>query len=321
MADTEAIRIVDETSGAEAVIAPQLGFNCISFKAVIGDEVIDVIDSPADVLNGGYRPSGYGIPILFPFPNRIREGRFTWNETPYQIPLAAGQVNAIHGFCYDRPWRVIEQTEQSVTGRFQLSVDDPDRRQGWPADCVIDVRYRVIENRLECQFRISNPDTRPLPWGLGTHAYFKLPFGRQSSPEHCLLTVPVTEEWELDAFLPTGRRTAVESRDSLRQGVRFGSRTFDNVYTGWESDGGTVRCSIMDEVPGIEMHQVCDGRLFREAVVYTPPARNAVCIEPYTCVTDAINLHARELNAGLNVLEPGGTVQTWIAIQVSRVLV
>lgn len=317
----EAVRIIDESSGAEAVIAPHLGFNCVSFRALVDGETVDVIDSPEDVLGGGYRPSGFGVPILFPFPNRIREGKFAWNETAYEIPLAAGQPNAIHGFCYDRPWRVTERTEHSVTGRFQLSVDDPGRAAAWPADFILDVRYRVIESRLECQFKITNPDRRPLPWGLGTHAYFKLPFGSGSSPEHCILTVPVTEEWELDAYLPTGKRTDVPTRNSLRSGIRFGSQAFDNVYTGWESDGGTVRCSIIDEVPGIELHQVCDSRLFREAVVYTPPARNAVCIEPYTCVTDAINLHARELNTGLNVLEPGGVVQTWIALQVSRVVV
>jgi aldose 1-epimerase len=316
----EAVTISDPSSGAEAVIAPHLGFNCISFRATVGKEPVEVIDSPEDVLSGDHRPSSYGIPILFPFPNRIRGGRFTWNETEYQIPLNPGVPNAIHGFCLDRPWRVTEQTDQTVTGRFQLSVDDPDRAACWPADFILEVRYRVIESRLECQFRITNPDEQPLPWGLGTHAYFKVPLGRESTPEDCVFTVPVTEEWELEEYLPTGRRVDVASRDSLRSGVRFGSRSFDCVYTGWESDGGTVRCSLIDERAGLELQQVCDGQLFREAVVFTPPGRNTLCMEPYTCVTDAINLHSQELNTGLNLLDAGGIVQTWAALQVSPLL-
>ncbi|WP_437206241.1 aldose 1-epimerase [Planctomicrobium sp. SH664] len=316
----KAIRIHDPISGATAQVAPALGFNCFDFTAIVDGQPVSVIDAPADFLSGGYRPSGFGIPILFPFPNRVKEGKFTFEGVDYQMPLSPGHPNTIHGFCYDRPWRVIQQTKDSVTGQFQLSVDDPGRRAGWPADFHFEVRYRVAENRLETQFRIENVDAGPLPWGLGTHAYFKLPFGAASAPENCVFSVPVSEKWELTDCLPTGRRVAVENRDPLRTGARFGTQPFDDAFTGWQSDGGTVRAAILDEKAGIELTQVCDGQLFRDAVVFTPPGRNAVCLEPYTCITDAINLQARDVNAGLNVLAPGQTVQTWIAIQVNRVL-
>ena len=315
----DAIHIVDPRSGAEAWVAPSLGFNCYDFRAPINGQIVHVLDSPDDVLDGNARPSGFGIPILFPFPNRIREGTFEWEGKSYSVPISPGKPNAIHGFCLDRPWRVTEQTSQSVSGQFQLSVDDPDRLSCWPADFILDVRYRVEENRLECQFRITNPADVPLPWGLGTHAYFRLPLGAESQPNDCVFTVPVTEEWELSEYLPTGRRLPIETKPLLKDGIRYGSVPFDNAYAGWESDGGTVRCSIIDERAGMELTQVSDGSLFRHAVVYTPPGRNAVCIEPYTCVTDAINLETRDVNTGLQVLPPGQTAQTWIAIQVSPV--
>jgi len=314
------VRIFDPWSRTAAVIAPELGFNCISMTTDIGGETIEVIDSPQDVLNGESRPSGFGIPILFPFPNRIREGRFHFEGQDYAIPPAKGHPNAIHGFCYDRPWRVHEQTSDSVTGRFQLSVDAPERRKCWPADFLFDVRYRVAESRLECQFRIVNCDTRPLPWGLGTHAYFRLPFGSRSRAEQCEYFVPVSEQWELKDFLPTGRRLPVENQAPLRNGAEFGSTKYDDVFTAWESDGGTLRSSIQDPQAGIQLTQICDSQYFREAVVYTPPGRNALCIEPYTCVTDAVNLQSQDLNTGLQVLAPGQVVQTWTALQVSPIL-
>ena len=43
-------------------------------------------------------------------------------------------------------------------------------------------------------------------------------------------------------------------------------------------------------------------------VVFTPPHRQAFCVEPYTCVTDAINLQQQGIDAGLIVLQPG---QRW----------
>jgi aldose 1-epimerase len=45
---------------------------------------------------------------------------------------------------------------------------------------------------------------------------------------------------------------------------------------------------------------------FRELVAFTPAHRQAVCLEPYTCITDAINLQQRGIPAGLLVLAPGG---------------
>ena len=43
---------------------------------------------------------------------------------------------------------------------------------------------------------------------------------------------------------------------------------------------------------------------FREIVLFTPPHRNAVCVEPYTCVTDAVNLQANGVDAGWRELAP-----------------
>ena len=47
--------------------------------------------------------------------------------------------------------------------------------------------------------------------------------------------------------------------------------------------------------------------IFRELVVYTPPGRDAICFEPYTCPTDAINLEAKGIPAGIIVLSPKET--------------
>jgi aldose 1-epimerase len=46
-------------------------------------------------------------------------------------------------------------------------------------------------------------------------------------------------------------------------------------------------------------------------VVYTPAHRQAFCVEPYTCATDAVNLQARGIDAGWLVLPPG---EKWTAV-------
>lgn len=75
----------------------------------------------------------------------------------------------------------------------------------------------------------------------------------------------------------------------------------------------------MDEACGYQLIQQA-GPAFRELVVYTPPNRNAVCLEPYTCATDAVNLQPRGIDAGWRVLEPRAEFRTWIEITASEVI-
>jgi aldose 1-epimerase len=75
----------------------------------------------------------------------------------------------------------------------------------------------------------------------------------------------------------------------------------------------------MDERAGLQVIQTCPP-IFREIVVFTPPGRAAVCIEPYTCPTDAINLTARGIDCGWRTLGPGSEFHTWIDITAGRVL-
>ena len=56
---------------AAAEIVPELGNNCYAFKVADGDRWMDVIESPPDLVTLKERPTAYGNPILFPFPNRI----------------------------------------------------------------------------------------------------------------------------------------------------------------------------------------------------------------------------------------------------------
>src|SRR4051812_14400828 len=115
------ITITDNLSGSTARIAPELGFNCFEFHAVVDGKTFDVLDAMPGFEAGGQKPTASGIPILFPFPNRIRDGKFTWEGREYVLPGTDDWGNAIHGLCMDRPWRVVRQANDFVTGQFRLS--------------------------------------------------------------------------------------------------------------------------------------------------------------------------------------------------------
>lgn len=317
------LELHDPASGSSARIAPEIGFNCFAFTAHLAGHTVDVLDADPDFPSGSGRPSGHGIPLLFPYPNRVRGSRYSFEGRDYVIPAEAVQTdpngNAIHGFCLDRPWRVIEQSASHAIGQFQLSVDAPELLNAWPTDFVIEVGYAVRGATLRSEIRVANRGTRRMPWGFGTHAYFKVPLGEGSAPKHCLISVPAKMQRELVDCLPTGKVIPVPEEKDLRQGEYFDVLKLDDVYTGVETVDDVLECSIMDEEAGLVMAQHCPGD-FRDVVVYTPAGRNCICMEPYTCATDALNLEAEGHSAGLRVLEPGEEFTTWIEISVGRVI-
>jgi aldose 1-epimerase len=302
-----------EGDGTRAEIWPAQGFNC--FRWTTQARTVDVLYADPKFLEGS-SPTRTGIPILFPFPNRIRDGRFTWDGKEYQLPLNdPAKKNAIHGFACRRPWRVVHQGADAssawVTGEFQGSRDAADCLNLWPADYRIRVTYRVGAARLAVEAVADNPDKKPLPCGLGYHPYFCV------EEKNCSVQVPAKQYWELEETLPSGNRPNVSGMRDLNQPRPFQELTLDDVLT---SLSGTVQngmrlCGSIRRVQS-ELG-VFTSAGYREVVVFTPPHRQAFCIEPYTCTTDAINLNQRGIDAGLMVLNPG---QTWTGVVELRLL-
>src|SRR3954464_1681965 len=63
------------------------------------------------VLDGyppGAVPSGSRGAVLLPWPNRIRDGRWTWQGTQLQLAVASPQhPNAMHGLVAWQPWQLL----------------------------------------------------------------------------------------------------------------------------------------------------------------------------------------------------------------------
>ena len=173
---------------------------------------------------------------------------------------------------------------------------------------------------LHSEITVSNPDSKPLPWGFGTHAYFRLPLATDSNPNRCLIQAPAYQQWKLDACLPDGARSDVASSADLRDGAYYGDLKLDDVLSDLRTEDDSIATTIYDEPAGLQVVQRFD-KSFRELVAFTPPWSKAVCLEPYTCVTDAINLQQQDIDAGLRVLQPGGQWTGQIDIGAGRVLV
>jgi aldose 1-epimerase len=309
------IELRDSSEGTTATIAVERGFNCFSFRARHRGQPTEVLWSAADFAAGGDRPSGSGIPILFPFPGRARGTRFTYEGRTFELEAGDGRGNAIHGFVLNRPWEVIHRTPNQVVGWFQASRVDESLLKLWPADFRLMVTYELRGNALHSEIIVENPGERPLPWGLGTHPYFRVPLARGGDAGVCRVTIPAREYWELVDMLPTGKHLPVAGGRDLTRGLAFAETRLDDIFTGLTTRDGKCLTSIVDPGSGCTLEVEFDAG-FEACVVYNPGHREAICIEPYTCVPGRFGEgDGWPLEEALRILPPGESARLTTRIE------
>lgn len=298
---------LESAEGAEARIAPELGNNCFAFRA--GEPVLEPVAFEDFVA----RPGSCGIPLMFPFPNRVRDGRFVFRGQRYAVEPAR------HGFVRDKAWTVEafgalsgEEGESAFVRSSLRSADCGEAILGqFPFPFRLEVTYSLRGLALEMETAVINEGDRTLPWGFGIHPYFRKPEGGS-------LRVPAAERWELEEHLPTGRKLPAAGRYDLRGSANLSGLELDDVYTCLE--GEEIVCQLDDLDRGLRTEIAFLAAAFPNVTVYTPPApRAAICIEPQTCPTDVFNLATgRVPGAGLRLLEPGETARLFLRIEEKR---
>ena len=311
---------IEQDGKAIAEIVPALGNNCYAFRVSDGKNWLNLIDEPPDLETLKQRPTAFGNPILFPFPNRIRNGKWEFEGKTYQFDKEPESPTTIHGLLLNRPYKVDkhEANETGATLRCSLNSQDfPDVSRQYPFPFKIEIIYTLKDTVLKMEVAITNTGDGNMPMGFGIHPYFSTNLTGTADASKAVITVPVNKYWELDDVLvPTGIQKDVTGTLDLRNGQPFEKLKLDHVFTDVELVDGVSRCRIENRDTGHGMVMESDAQ-FRELVVYTPPRRDAICFEPYTCPTDAINLEAKGIPAGVIVLSPGETFSATVRIMLT----
>jgi aldose 1-epimerase len=280
----------DTAETVRAEVWPGFGFNCLRWQVRRTDGGWGDVLYCDPTWEQNPVPTRSGHPILFPFPNRLAHGRFTFEGREYQLPLNESTgAHAIHGFTPRNPWRVVgagvERDHAWISGQFQLSHDLPGSLGLWPADFVLHVNYQLFADTLFVNCRVENPDSKPLPFGIGYHPYFCCPNVPNTSADEMVLQAATGERWELDGGLPTGKREPATGEFDFRTAREVGATNLDTLYT---IDPATPR-----ELACLG-HRTAPGRL---SVLADPPFNHAANLP----------------DAGWRVLPPGGEFAASVA--------
>ena len=303
-----------EAQAERAVIVPEAGFQCRSYRVGLVDIVAGPQDAEADWKAHPFRS---GIPILFPWPGRIADGRFSYRGRDIQLPINDPAHNcAIHGLIYNRVFQVTRRGPYFVAARLD-SRTDADLSALWPFPFVLDLDYEVGDG-LRFHALLENVGVGPMPFGIGAHPYFHAPLDPRGTRAAMQVQGDIDRYWQLDArLLPSGALEAPVGRFDVRRAVTLGSDTYDDAYS-LDSNRGERAARLID--PQLRMAlELRATPIFRTLVVYAPPSPDVVALEPYTCGPNAFNLATRGIDAGMLELAPGARFEAAFEIRLGAI--
>lgn len=302
------VSISDAQTGAVAEFLPGRGFNCCSARLPVAGRLVEVVWCPAGFREPDARASSGGIPILCPYPGRLASTSMEFEGATYDLEPVEQFGRPIHGFCHDRAWQVQEQSASSVTAAFRLSRDAPERLHRWPADFELVAAWRIDGEQLTGQFTLTAQGR--MPAALGLHPYFPIPLIAGGTADTCELDVP-TRLWQPQQdLLPVGPLEPASARAPFPGRVPLAGLAFDDAFTGLDAneklgEEPQVVTAVVDPVAGISVELAFD-QAFSACVLFTPPHREAVCIEPYTVLPGAASFDS---DRGWRVLDAGESLR------------
>ena len=243
-------------------------------------------------------PFGSGI-VLVPWPNRVRDGRWTYAGQTLQLDITEPvRGNALHGLLRHTPYQLVERTESAVTLRAGVFP-----QSGYPFTLDTTVRYTAVSDGLRVMHTVCNVGTACAPVAVGAHPFLTI---GDVPADSLSLTVSADRHIDVDDRLnPVGVTPVHGTAWDLREGRLVGTLDLDDAWSGltmagggsthWLSapDGRAVSLWADEQFGYI---QVFITREFPRAGELT----TAVAIEPMTAPADAFNS-----GEGLRWIEPG----------------
>jgi aldose 1-epimerase len=240
---------------------------------------------------------------LFPWPNRITDGQYTFDGVDQQLYLTEpARQNAIHGLTRWANWsRVDDGSDPSTVVAGHRLHGQP----GYPHQLDLRLTYHLTD-RLTVTATAANVGRSSAPYGYGAHPY--LTVGR--AIDECVLEFTATDRLEVsaDRMTPTGLAPVAGTPYDFRSGRLIGSTSIDNAFTGLGDGSWSV--SLTDPDSGARSVLTSDTpwmQLFTGEAV----GRTALAVEPMTCPPDAFRT-----GQDLVVLKPGESHTTSFQVSV-----
>ncbi len=243
-------------------------------------------------------PYGAGI-VLVPWPNRVRDGRWTLNGKEQRLDITEPSTgNATHGLLRNTGYRATDRSDSAVTLAATVFP-----QHGYPFLLETSVRYELTPSGIQVTHAVVNAGTETAPVAIGAHPYFRV--GAVPSEELAVTVSGSTYFPVDDRFIPVGREPVEGTDLDLREGRPLWGASLNTAYTDLQLVDDAYRHRLT--APDGSVTQVWADQDFAYVQVFTQPSfpglsgtELAVALEPMTAPANAL-----QTGEGLRWLEPG----------------
>lgn len=245
--------------------------------------------------------------VLAPWPNRLADGRYTFDGTDHQLALTDPAAhNAIHGLLRWQPWHAEHLGADRVSMTATLFPTP-----GYPFLLGMRVDYLVDDAGLTVTTTATNCGDVPLPYGSGQHPYLSAGGGVL---DDCALRFGADTRITTDPErqLPTGAEPVASGAFDFRETRIVGDLAIDHAFTDLARDenglahvhltgpdGRTVEFWASDDYPLVQ--------LYTADTLALQKRRLGLACEPMTCPPNAL-----ATGDGVIRLQPGqSSSATW----------
>ncbi len=162
-----------------ALLVPSVGANLVRLANTrLGAEILrtPAADEVETFLG---RPQVFGLPVLFP-PNRIEDGRYTFDGRTYQYPITIEKEhNYHHGILKSQPFAVSKAVETDgevlIECRYYSNAANDAIFRDFPHEFKCKITYRLSVGGLEQEVMLANRSRCPWGWDSIPPCAFRSP--------------------------------------------------------------------------------------------------------------------------------------------------
>jgi len=296
----EAVTLRDRSSELTATFVPHAGMICTS----LADGDVELLGQNQGLQAYVSAHRTMGIPLLYPWANRLSGNRYRVGETDVTLTPGRGGVHTddygapIHGtLAADPGWRVEERSAAELTAVLDFA-SRPELLACFPFPHLLGLAIRLAGGTLTVRTTVTATTDAAVPLCFGFHPYLQLP-GVPRDQWH-IETPPMRARLLDTRGLPTGATAPHPAATGL-----LGDQVFDDGF---------------DEVPAGAVFAVSGGgrriavhfdQGYPAAQIYAPAAEDVICFEPMAAPTDALR------RGGYRVARPGEPGVAQFSIRVS----
>ncbi len=285
----------------EAAFAPGLGMAGVSLRHD-GEELLD---RRAGLRAYAHTGAVMGIPLLYPWANRLAAHRYSVDRRTVVLPPGPPLVHCeehglpIHGLLNASPhWRVIRHDPARLHARLDFAAH-PELIAAFPFPHVLDIDAALSPGTVTITTAVRPTADVAVPIAFGFHPYLRIPGVPR---DRWRVTLPPRRHLALDErAIPTG---SGERRAATR--FQLADRSFDDGYdalapgAAFSVAGGERNLTV-----------VLDSG-YPAGQVFSPAGAQFICFEPMTAPANALLS-----GAGLRRIMPGRAFTAAFSIHVS----